>query len=149
MAAKWLGSKAGDSTEWAGFIEKGVSVEGKIVITGTFRVDGQVKGTIVSEHSLLLGENSKVEGQLDANDVVIAGRFDGNIFAKERVEIQAKGVVTGEVHTPCLIIQSGGVLDGQCHMLSGAKDEEPITIPIRSGAQNLEGRTAVLAGKTD
>jgi cytoskeletal protein CcmA (bactofilin family) len=133
MAAKWIGGKAEGSKEWAGFIEKGVSVEGKIVIAGTFRVDGQVKGNITSEHSLLLGENSKVEGQVDANDVVIAGRFDGSIFAKERVEIQPTGVVTGEVHTPCLIIHSGGVLDGQCHMLSTAKEETSITIPIRSG----------------
>src|SRR5690348_3197765 len=133
MAAKWIGGKAEGSKEWAGFIEKGVSVEGKIVIAGTFRVDGQVKGSITSENSLLLGENSQVEGQVDANDVIIAGRFDGSIFAKERVEIQPKGVVTGEVHTPCLIIHSGGVLDGQCHMLSTAKEETSITIPIRSG----------------
>ena len=57
MAAKWIGGKAEGSKEWAGFIEKGVSVEGKIVIAGTFRVDGQVKGNISSDHSLLLGEN--------------------------------------------------------------------------------------------
>lgn len=135
MAAKWIGGKAEGSKEWAGFIEKGVSVEGKIMIAGTFRVDGQVKGSITSEHSLLLGENSNVEGQVDANDVVIAGRFDGSIFAKERVEIQPTGVVTGEVHTPCLIIHSGGVLDGQCHMIAAAKEEKSITIPIRSGVQ--------------
>lgn len=135
MAAKWIGGKGEGSKEWAGFIEKGVSVEGKIVIAGTFRVDGQVKGNITSEHSLLLGENSNVEGQVDANDVVIAGRFDGSIFAKERVEIQPTGVVTGEVHTPCLVIHSGGVLDGQCHMIAAAKEEKSITIPIRSGVQ--------------
>jgi cytoskeletal protein CcmA (bactofilin family) len=135
MAAKWIGGKSEGSKEWAGFIERGVSVEGKIVITGTFRVDGQVKGSITSENSLLLGENSQVEGQVDANDVIIAGRFDGSIFAKERVEIQPKGVVTGEVHTPCLIIHSGGVLDGQCHMLSSTKDEKSITIPIRTTVQ--------------
>jgi len=135
MAAKWIGGKSEGSKEWAGFIERGVSVEGKIVITGTFRVDGQVKGSITSENSLLLGENSQVEGQVDANDVIIAGRFDGSIFAKERVEIQSKGVVTGEIHSPCLVIQPGGILDGHCHMLSAARQEEPLTIPIRSGSQ--------------
>lgn len=135
MAAKWIGGKAEGSKEWAGFIEKGVTVEGKIVIAGTFRVDGQVKGNISSDHSLLLGENSLVEGQLDANDVVIAGHFQGSIFAKERVEIQPTGVVSGEVHTPCLVIHSGGVLDGQCHMLTATKEETSITIPIRTGVQ--------------
>lgn len=135
MAAKWIGGKGENPQDWAGFIEKGVSIEGKIIIAGTFRVDGQIKGNISSEHSLLLGENSQVEGQLDAKDVVISGKFDGSIFAKERVEIQPTGIVSGEVHTPCLVIHSGGVLDGQCHMLSAAKEEKSITIPIRSGVQ--------------
>ena len=135
MASKWLGGKSNGSSEWAGFIDRGVSIEGKMVIAGMFRVDGAVKGSIVSDHGLLLGENAHVEGQIDANDVTIAGRFDGHIFAKERVEIQAKGIVTGEIHSPCLVIQPGGILDGQCHMLSAAKQEEPLTIPIRSTVQ--------------
>ena len=135
MASKWLGGKSGASSQWAGFIDRGVSIEGKVVIAGMFRIDGEVKGSIVSDHGLLLGENAHVEGQIDANDVTIAGRFDGHIFAKERVEIQAKGVVTGDIHSPCLIIQPGGILDGQCHMLSATKQEEPLTIPIRSSVQ--------------
>jgi cytoskeletal protein CcmA (bactofilin family) len=135
VAAKWLGGKSRGSSEWAGFIDRGVSIEGKITIAGMFRVDGHVKGSIASDQGLLLGENAHVEGQIDANDVTIAGRFDGNIFAKERVEIQSKGVVTGEIHSPCLIIQSGGILDGHCHMLAAARQEEPLTIPIRSSSQ--------------
>lgn len=134
MASRWLGGKTGKSSDWAGFIESGVSFEGKITVTGMFRIDGEVKGNIVAEHGLLLGERARVEGQIDASEVTIAGRFDGHIFAKGRVEIQPKGVVTGEIHSPCLVIQPGGILDGQCHMLSSATDteeQEPIAIPIR------------------
>lgn len=138
MASRWLGGKSGNSSEWAGFIDSGVLFEGKITVTGMFRIDGEVKGNIIAESGLLLGENAKVEGQIDASDVTIAGHFDGQIFAKDRVEIQSKGVVTGEIHSPCLIIQPGGILDGQCHMLSStasSADEEPqhIAIPIRPG----------------
>ena len=136
MAARWLGGKSGNS-EWAGFIDKGVAFEGKITVSGMFRIDGEVKGNIIAENGLLLGERAKVEGQIDAGDVTIAGRFDGQIFAKDRVEIQPKGIVTGEIHSPCLIIQPGGILDGQCHMLSAVAEEqqEPIAIPIRPSVQ--------------
>ncbi|MGB6876401.1 MAG: polymer-forming cytoskeletal protein [Candidatus Acidiferrales bacterium] len=134
MASRWLGGKSGSSSEWAGFIDSGVSFEGKITVSGMFRIDGEVRGNIVAENGLLLGENAKVEGQIDAGEVTIAGRFDGQIFAKDRVEIQPKGVVTGEIHSPCLIIQPGGILDGQCHMLSSTSEgEQPIAIPIRPG----------------
>lgn len=134
MASRWLGGKSNGSSDWAGFIDSGVSFEGKLTVSGMFRIDGEVKGNVIAGNGLLLGENARVEGQIDAGEVTISGRFDGQIFAKERVEIQPKGVVTGEIHTPCLIIQPGGILDGHCHMLSSASEvHEPIAIPIRPG----------------
>jgi cytoskeletal protein CcmA (bactofilin family) len=101
MAWKWPGTSKNDGNEeWTGFIDQGVTLEGTLQLTGTFRIDGNVKGNIISEQTVILGEGAKVEGQIEGNRVVIAGRFDGVIFAKGRVEIQVKGVVTGEVHAP-------------------------------------------------
>src|SRR5207247_8235014 len=117
MAWKWSsGAKNGASEEWTGFIDQGVTLEGTLQLKGTFRIDGHVKGNIISEQTVILGEGAKVEGQIEGNRVVIAGRFDGVIFAKGRVEIQVKGVVTGEVHSTCMVIDPGGNFDGRCHM---------------------------------
>jgi cytoskeletal protein CcmA (bactofilin family) len=136
MEWKWSGSsKNATSEEWTGFIDQGVSLEGTLQITGTFRIDGAVTGNIISEQTLVLGEGAKVEGQIEGNRVVISGRFDGVIFAKGRVEIQPKGVVTGEVHSPCLVIEPGGIFDGRCHMLASSDaTASGVTIPIRAVA---------------
>src|SRR5260370_7094971 len=121
MAWKWpSATKDGASEEWTGFIDQGVSLEGTLTVTGTFRIDGKVKGNIISEQTVILGESAKVEGQIEGNRIVIAGRFDGVIFAKGRVEIQPKGVVTGEVHAPCMVVAPAGIFDGKCHMLASA-----------------------------
>lgn len=120
--------------DWTGFIEEGVRLEGKLELRGTFRINGEIKGTIISEAGLILGEAAKVEGQIEGDHVSIAGKYDGVIFAKSRVEIHSKGVVTGEIHTPCLVIEPGGVFDGQCHMLVESS-ARTVTIPIRSGTQ--------------
>ncbi len=129
-------SEAGKTKgHWTGFIEEGVRLEGKLQLPGTFRINGQVKGTLVSEQSLILGEGARVEGEIEGDYVSVAGKFDGVIFAKGRVEVHAKGRVTGEIHTPCLVIEAGGVFDGQCHMLSGTA-AKAVTIPIRSGVQS-------------
>src|ERR1700738_2676091 len=133
MSWKWPGtSKNGSSEEWTGFIDQGVTLEGTLQLKGTFRIDGNVKGNIISEQTVVLGERAKVEGQIEGNRVVIAGRFDGVIFAKGRVEIEAKGVVTGEVHSPCMVIDPGGIFDGRCHMLASSDMTTPVTIPIRA-----------------
>src|ERR1700739_3957698 len=136
MAWKWSSStKNGASEEWTGFIDQGVTLEGTLQLTGTFRIDGNVKGNIISEQTVVLGEGAKVEGQIEGNRVVIAGRFDGVIFAKGRVEIQAKGVVTGEVHSPCMVTHPGGIFDGRCHMLASSDAAAGVTIPIRAMSQ--------------
>lgn len=137
MAWRWPGgAKGGASDEWTGFIDQGVTIEGTLQVKGTFRIDGNVKGNIISEQTVILGEGAKVEGQIEGNHVVIAGRYDGVIFAKGRVEIQAKGVVTGEVHSPCMVINPGGIFDGRCHMLgSSDSSSAPVTIPIRAVSQ--------------
>jgi cytoskeletal protein CcmA (bactofilin family) len=109
-----------------------VSLEGTLTVSGTFRIDGHIKGNIISEQTVILGENAKVEGQIEGNRVVIAGRFDGVIFAKGRVEIEPKGVVTGEVHAPCMVIDPGGIFDGRCHMLASSEAAAGVTIPIRA-----------------
>jgi cytoskeletal protein CcmA (bactofilin family) len=119
--------------EFTGFLDKGVRFEGTLEASGVFRIDAQVKGNVISTHSLVLGESARVEGQIEGNHVAIAGKFDGVIFAKGRVEIQAKGVVTGEVHSPCMVIEPGGIFDGQCHMLAASESTKPLTIPIRVG----------------
>jgi len=126
--------KRHEAGEWTGFLEKGVKLEGKLESSGTFRIDSVMKGSLTSAETLILGEHAVIEGQIYGNYVIIAGRFDGVIEAKGRVEIRTKAIVTGEIHTPCLIIEPGAVFDGRCHMLAASQTAKPLTIPIRSAA---------------
>jgi cytoskeletal protein CcmA (bactofilin family) len=134
MPFAWMDRKDRESGEWSGFLEKGVSVDGRLDTTGTFRIDSPMKGILTSNEKLIIGENARIEGQIEGNYVIIAGRFDGTIKAKGKVEIQTKAIVTGEIHSPCLIIEPGAVFDGRCHMLATNQAAKTITIPIRSAA---------------
>jgi cytoskeletal protein CcmA (bactofilin family) len=122
-------------SEWSGFLDRTVRFEGTLEFSGTLRIEAQVKGNILSNQTLVLGEGAKVEGQIEGNQVIIAGRFDGVIFAKGRVEIQARGVVSGEIHSPCLVIEPGGIFDGRCHMAASSQATKTVTIPFRAANQ--------------
>jgi cytoskeletal protein CcmA (bactofilin family) len=97
-------------------------------------VEGEVKGLLISAHTLILGDEARVEGQIEGNDVVISGHFSGVIFAKGKVEIHNQGIATGEIHSHCLVIEPGGIFDGECHITAPSEAAKPVTIPIR-GAQ--------------
>jgi cytoskeletal protein CcmA (bactofilin family) len=134
MARGWFDRKRSDTGtgEWTGFLERGVKLEGKLEATGTFRIDSSMKGTLVSDETLVVGEHAVIEGEIAGNQVIIAGRFNGVVRAKGKVQIQPNAIVTGEIHTPCLVIEPGGVFDGECHMLAATDAAKPIPIPIRS-----------------
>ena len=135
MAWKLSGKEQPQPGDWIGFLDKGVKLDGTLELSGTFRIDAEVKGNIITQETLILGENAKVEGKIDGNQIIIGGRFDGVILAKGRVEIQAKGIVTGEIHAPCLVLEAGGIFDGRCHMLNTSEESRSVTIPIRATAE--------------
>jgi cytoskeletal protein CcmA (bactofilin family) len=123
--------------EWSGFLEQTVKLDGKLEATGTFRIDCALKASLVSADTLILAEHAIAEGRIVANIVLIAGRFDGEIDARARVEIQRGAIVTGEIQTPCLVIEPGAIFDGHCRMpllgpADAAEARKPIAIPIRS-----------------
>ena len=95
-----------------------------------------MKGTLVSNETLILGERAQMEGEIEGHLVIVAGQFDdGTIHAASKVEIQPKAVVSGDIYTPCLVIEPGGLFDGCCHMISSSTHDAtkgPIAIPIRS-----------------
>jgi len=124
--------KREDDGEWTGFLEQGIKVDGRLESTGTFRIDCTMKGTLVSEQTLVVGEHAAIEGQIEGSNIIVSGKFDGVIKASTKVEIQTKAVVTGEIHTPCLVIEAGAIFDGQCHMLAVTGPGKAVTIPIRS-----------------
>jgi cytoskeletal protein CcmA (bactofilin family) len=124
--------KREDGGEWTGFLEQGIKVDGRLESTGTFRIDCTMKGTLVSEQTLVVGEHAAIEGQIEGSNIIVSGKFDGVIKARTKVEIQTKAVVTGEIHAPCLVIEAGAIFDGQCHMLAATGAGKAVTIPIRS-----------------
>jgi cytoskeletal protein CcmA (bactofilin family) len=61
-----------------------------------------------------------VAASVVAKTVMVVGRISGNVSATERVEIQASGVVEGDISAPRLLVQEGAVVNGSIAM-TGAK----------------------------
>lgn len=130
MAISWFDQKGGD---WTGFLDQGVRLDGKLEAGGMFRIDSEMKGTLVSRETLILGEHAVVHGEIQGNVVSVAGRFEGTIRASSRVEIQPKAIVRGEVYSACVIFEPGAAFEGKCHMLTGAGEQRTtVSIPVRS-----------------
>ena len=89
--------------------------QGDLNIKGTVRVDGRVKGQVNAE-CVILSESGLIIGDINAARIVIGGKVEGNVRAREIVEIKSKGKVLGEIFTPKFSITEGGEFNGKIEM---------------------------------
>jgi cytoskeletal protein CcmA (bactofilin family) len=99
-----------------GFIDEGTEFLGELRFRNVFRVDGRVRGRIVSDNTLIIGETGDVEAEVDCGIVSIKGRAKGQIRGRERIELLAGARVTGTLTTPTLTVEEGSLFQGDCDM---------------------------------
>jgi cytoskeletal protein CcmA (bactofilin family) len=106
------------------FLNRDSIFEGKVTFEGVFRLEGKVVGEIFNSGTLILGETAVIQGKLGVDALILNGRVEGEVNAKERVEIHSKGKIYGTVMAPVLVIQDGGILEGNCKMVPKSGDED-------------------------
>jgi cytoskeletal protein CcmA (bactofilin family) len=112
--------------DWVGFLEPGVEVEGNMNVSGgLFRLNARFKGDIVSDGPVVVHEQGEVEGNIHSRAASIAGKVKGTVHTKDRLEIKEHGIVLGDIYTPCLLVDPGGFLNGQCHMPTSQPTSQP------------------------
>jgi cytoskeletal protein CcmA (bactofilin family) len=110
--------------ELNGFLDAGSHMTGELSFEDTFRIDGKLTGKIVSGGDLIVGENGKVDGEIEVRRVFVSGAVHGTVRVSERVEITATGKVFADLFTPTLTIEEGAFFEGRCSM--GKKERAAI-----------------------
>ena len=109
-------SYEGTRSEEPTVISKGVKIEGKLSCSGNIRLDGEVQGDISSEGVVIIGENGKVNGQINADNITIGGKVTGTVKAKDKVVLESKANLKGDITTKALTVESGAVFNGNTKM---------------------------------
>ena len=90
-------------------------IEGNISTKGTLRIDGRITGNIDTDW-LIVGEKAFVKGDVRVAGVAVAGYLEGNVTAKEIIELKRTGQIRGDVSTSKLVVIEGGMVDGKIAM---------------------------------
>jgi cytoskeletal protein CcmA (bactofilin family) len=98
------------------FIGEGTVLEGKIETKGSLRIDGKVKGAIRTADTLTIGMSGRVEGEIFARNAVVGGRIEGNISVEDKLVLEAKSVLIGNLKAKKLVIDEGAVFQGKSDM---------------------------------
>lgn len=104
------------------FIGANSIFKGDIDTKGTLRIDGKMEGNVNADW-VILGEKASLNGDVTARGIIVGGKIEGNLKAKEIVDIKSKGQVSGDICTNKLTIVEGGMFDGKSTM---TKEESKI-----------------------
>ena len=104
------------STEDITIISNGVKLEGKITSGGSIRVDGTILGDVVTQGNVTVGEHGDVNGQINAGIITIGGKVVGSVNAKEKLVLESKANLKGDIFTKILVVEAGAKFDGKSNM---------------------------------
>ena len=96
-----------------------VELKGTLRFSGELTFDGKLDGDISSEGSLNLGDNAVVKGNINVNSVVVRGKVNGNITAREKIDIKSKTELFGDIRAPRLVMEEGVTFVGQTEVNPG------------------------------
>ena len=98
------------------YIAQGTTVEGKITGGTSVGIDGLVKGELNISSKVIIGESGEIKGNIKADDIVIAGKINGNIEARNLLEAQPTGQIYGDINANRLVIADGVLFEGNITM---------------------------------
>jgi len=130
--------KTGAKGDLNGFLDAGSFIEGALHFEDTFRLDGRLKGRVVSRGDLVVGEHGDVDAEIEVGRIFVSGTVRGSVLAHGRVEIAAGGKLLADIETPSLVVEDGATLQGQCDMSgrSAATGRDRPQQPVE-GIQNV------------
>ncbi len=102
-------------------IGRGARFEGTLTGSADMLIEGQFAGAVDATGRLVVAEQGKVEANLHAKVVVIAGSVTGNVSADERIELQPSATLTGNITAPRIQIQEGATFEGEVRMAAPEK----------------------------
>ncbi len=99
-----------------GLLDKGCSFEGKLTFDGTVQINGDFRGEIFSDGTLVVGTEARVHAKVLVDTLIVYGKIEGQIEAKSRIEMHVPAMITADLKTKHLSIEEGVVFQGACHM---------------------------------
>src|SRR6266704_2556966 len=90
-----------------------VELKGTLKFSGEFTFDGKLEGDINSDGTLNLGDNAVIKGNINAVIIVMRGKVNGNVIAKEKLDIKSKTELFGDIRAPRLAIEEGVTFVGK------------------------------------
>jgi cytoskeletal protein CcmA (bactofilin family) len=93
-------------------IGESIKVKGRIVSREELQMNGELQGELEMDGRLTVGVKGKVDANVKAREVILAGSMKGNVEAAERLVLRKGAHLEGDVKTAGIVIEDGAYFKG-------------------------------------
>ena len=97
------------------------TIVGNINAASDIRIDGALQGNIECAGKVIIGEQSRIQGNIIAANAEINGKVNGNLSIQDVLTLKATSNIEGDIATQVLIIEPKAVFNGSCKMLDSKR----------------------------
>ena len=115
-----------ESTNSSNIIGKETIIEGNITTSGNVRIEGKLIGNLTTKSKAVLGNDSRLEGKITAQNAEIAGTLEGVVEVTELLILKPTAIVNGDIITKKLVFERDAQFNGKCIMKSEIKHQNYI-----------------------
>ncbi|MCA9912253.1 MAG: polymer-forming cytoskeletal protein, partial [Anaerolineae bacterium] len=127
-------------------------LEGHFISEGNVRLDGEFSGTLDIHGNVLVGETAKINANIDARNISIAGSVRGNVTGN-KVQLLRTGRIWGDITASALTTEEGAFIDGKITMTGHPinRPEEETQAEVAEEAPEVEEplAEAIIAAELD
>ena len=89
-------------------------IKGEMTFQQTVRLVGTFEGTITGEGELQIAKGAACKANVDSGSITVDGICEGNLVAKQKVQLNTSGVVKGDIVAGKMIMAEGASFYGKC-----------------------------------
>lgn len=94
-------------------IGKGLVIQGELSGEGNVQLGAELEGKVNLTGTLMILEGARIQADIFATEIIVAGTVRGNLMALDKVELSATGRVVGSVRGKVLVVREGGRVNGR------------------------------------
>lgn len=113
-----------DSKSIETIVGESVKLKGNLKSDGDIIINGSISGDVKTKASVQVGTSANVVASIKASNVQISGVVQGNIEARETLQLSETGKVYGDINVGVLVVSPGALFSGKCTMLETKREIE-------------------------
>jgi cytoskeletal protein CcmA (bactofilin family) len=104
-----------DDASFESRIGKGTKISGKLNFRAPTKIEGEAEGEITGD-VIMIAQGAVVTARIAGTRVTVAGQVNGEIIARERLELLPTARLKCTITTPSLVLNEGAQFEGDCKM---------------------------------